>query len=67
MLIFTRVRLWLNDALSLAREPGGMSSHDEGLRSTPSASQRRRSPALIYDAVDRVVRVTSGEGKAGRG
>lgn len=47
MLILTRARLWLNDALSLARDPGGMSSHEVGLISTPSAPQSRRSPALI--------------------
>lgn len=47
MLILTRVRLWLKEVLSLALDPGGMSSHEAGRRSPPSAPQSRRSPALI--------------------
>lgn len=60
MLIFTRVRLWLNDAFSRALEPGGISSHDEGFRSIPSAPQRRSSPALICDIVNRRAVVVKG-------
>lgn len=65
MLIFTRVRLWLKDAFSLALEPGGMSSHENGFRSIPSAPQSRRSPALIYDILDRGTVFVRGERRGG--
>lgn len=67
MFILTRVRLWLNEAFSRALDPGGMSSHEAGLSSLPSALRRRSNPALIYCFRIKKRKRRKGESRGGGG